>query len=73
MSDLIEMMSWGLLGVFVSSILLYLIPFIGPSTMICAGAVAAIYPHDSPILVGIAVAAGASVAKAVHYLSLIHI
>ena len=66
-TDLIEMMSWGLLGVFVSSILLYLIPFIGPSTMICAGAVAAIYPHDSPILVGIAVAAGASVAKAVHY------
>jgi len=67
MSDLLEVVSWGLLGVFVSSCLIYLIPFMGPSTMIYSGAVAAIYPDHPPILVGIAVAAGASIAKAVHY------
>jgi len=64
---LIEIVSWGLLGVFISSCLLYLVPFMGPSTMIYSGAAAAIYHDQPPILVGIAVAAGASLAKAVHY------
>jgi len=62
-----EILTWGLLGVFVSSCLLYLVPFMGPSTMVYAGAVAAMYHDQPPILIGIAVAAGASVAKAVHY------
>jgi len=64
---LMEIVSWGLLGVFLSSCLIYLIPFMGPSTMIYSGAVAAIYHDHPPVLVGIAVAAGASIAKAVHY------
>jgi len=64
---LIEMVSWGLLGIFVFSCAVYLVPFVGPSTMIQSGAIAAIYPDQPPILVGIAVAAGASIAKAVHY------
>jgi len=64
---LIEILSWGLLSVFISSCLLYLVPFMGPSTMIYAGAIAAIHPQDPPVLVGIAVAAGASIAKVVHY------
>lgn len=62
-----EIMSWGLLGVFISSFLLYLIPFIGPSTMIYSGALAAISHYDPPALIGVAVAAGSSVAKAIHY------
>jgi len=64
---LMEILSWGFLGIFVSSWLLYLIPFIGPSTMIFSGAIAAIMPHYHPVSVGIAVAAGASLSKAVHY------
>ena len=67
MPPLMEIVSWGLLGIFVFSCAVYLIPFMGPSTMIQSGAIAAIYPDHPPVLVGIAVAAGASVAKAVHY------
>jgi uncharacterized membrane protein YdjX (TVP38/TMEM64 family) len=67
MVDLKEIVSWGFFGIFVSSCLLYLVPFIGPSTMIYAGAMAVIYPTLSPILIGIAVAAGASIGKGVHY------
>jgi len=62
-----EIISWGLLGVFVSSFLLYLVPFVGPSTMIYSGVLAAICHYDPPALVGVAVAAGASVAKTIHY------
>jgi uncharacterized membrane protein YdjX (TVP38/TMEM64 family) len=64
---LIHILSWGFLGVFIFSSLLYLIPFIGPSTMVLSGAIAAIFPSNPPILVGTAVAAGASVAKAAMY------
>ncbi len=64
---MIGIVSWGLLGVFVSSCLLYLIPFMGPSTMIYAGTIAIIYSDYPPALVGIIVAAGASIAKAIHY------
>jgi len=64
---LMEIFSWGLLSIFLSSCLLYLIPFLGPSTMIYSGAVAAVYSGCMPAQVGVAVAAGASVAKAAHY------
>jgi len=64
---LTEIFSWGIIGIFVSSCLIYLIPFMGPSTMIYSGAIAAVYSGCTPALVGVAVAAGASVAKAVHY------
>lgn len=64
---MINILSWGFLGLFFSSFLLYLIPFMGPSTMVCSGAMAVLYHDYHPVLVGSAVAAGASVAKAVHY------
>ena len=64
---MMEIISWGLLGIFISSFLLYLIPFIGPSTMIYSGVLAAIHHYDPPALIGVAVAAGASVAKTIHY------
>jgi uncharacterized membrane protein YdjX (TVP38/TMEM64 family) len=67
MQILIHVLGWDLLSVFVSACLLYLIPFLGPSTMLYAGAVAGICSDQSPALIGIAVAGGASVAKAVHY------
>ena len=65
--DLMEIMSWGILSIFLFCFLSYLIPFIGPSTMILSGTIAAIYPSNPPLFVGIAVAAGASVAKTVMY------
>jgi membrane protein DedA with SNARE-associated domain len=67
MLDLMEIFGWGLFGVFVTSFILYLIPFVGPSTMICAGAMAAIHPDISPALIGVTVAVAASLSKAVHY------
>lgn len=62
-----HLLGWGFIGVFVSAFLLFLIPFFGPSTMLYAGAVAAISSDQSPALIGVAVAAGASLAKAIHY------
>jgi len=67
MQRLIHVLGWDLLGIFVSACLLYLIPFFGPSTMLYAGAMAGIVSDQSPALVGLAVAGGASVAKAAHY------
>jgi len=67
MSDLMGIFSLGIFGIFVSSFLLYLVPFVGPSTMIYSGAMAAICPDYSPLLIGVLVSAGASVGKGVHY------
>jgi len=64
---LIEILSWGFMGIFLFSCLLYLIPFIGPSTMVLSGAISAIYPNYPPIYVGTAIAVGSSIAKAVTY------
>lgn len=64
---MMEILHWGVLGVFIFSSLLYLIPFVGPSTMILSGAIAAIHPTYSPPAVALAIAAGSSLAKAVMY------
>jgi len=58
---------WGLFGIFLASFVLYLIPFVGPSTMLCAGAMAAVHPDISPAFIGVTVAVAASLSKAVHY------
>ena len=57
----------GFFTVFFSSCLIFLVPFLGPSTMLYAGSIAAIYSEQSPIMIGLAVAVGASIAKMVHY------
>jgi len=62
-----HLLGWGFLGVFVSAFLLFLIPFFGPSTMLYAGAAAAISSDQPPALIGVAVAGGASLAKVIHY------
>ena len=62
-----DILAGGFFGILMFSTLVYLIPFIGPSTMILSGTLAAIHVHSPPILIGIAVALGASAAKAVMY------
>lgn len=59
--------SYGYLGVFVVSLAVNLLPFTSPSNMILAGAVAFLVPAMNPILVGLAVAVAASIAKTAHY------
>jgi len=59
--------SYGYLGVFAVSLALNLLPFTSPSNMILAGAVAFLVPAMNPILVGLAVAVAASLAKTAHY------
>ncbi len=63
----LEILRWGYLGIVAFSGLVYLIPFIGPSVMVLSGTIAAIVPQYHPAGIGIAVAAGASLAKAIHY------
>jgi len=66
----VQILSWGFLGIFAFSFLLYLIPFISPAPMFLAGAIAVIYRDYSPLSIGIAVSAGASIAKmAMYYLT----
>jgi len=64
---LMEVLTWGYLGIFVVSWLIYLVPFLPPSTMLFAGAIAATMPYYHPALVGVAVSAGCALAKAVQY------
>jgi len=69
MPDLIGILHWGLLGVFILSCAVYLIPFIGPSTMFFSGGLAClpILHSYSPFFIGLIVAIGSSVAKVIHY------
>ena len=56
---------WLLLFVF--CFLVYLVPFMGPSTMVLSGAVAAMSPSRLPIMIALVVSLSASLAKTVVY------
>lgn len=62
-----EFLSYGFLGIFGLSCVMYLVPFVFPAPIFLAGAIAAIYPDYSPFSIGVAVSAGSSVAKLVLY------
>jgi len=61
----------GIFGIFMVLFFLcfsfYLLPFMGPSTMILAGALAIMYPNYPPITLALVVASSASIAKTVIY------
>ncbi|MBS7609601.1 VTT domain-containing protein [Candidatus Bathyarchaeota archaeon] len=61
------LMDAGLLGVFLVSVALNLIPFFGPSNTVLAAAIAAILRYTHPLAIAVSVALGASLAKTVHY------
>ncbi len=62
------MLSFGELGILITIILINLIPFISPSNLVLAGIFALIFSDYSPIVIAVLIAAGASLAKLVHYL-----
>jgi uncharacterized membrane protein YdjX (TVP38/TMEM64 family) len=64
---LIDLLQYGFLGIFLFSFALGILPFTGPSNMVIAGAIAAIFPSLDPIGIGVGVALGATTAKTVHY------
>jgi len=65
---MIGILHWGLLGVFILSCTVYLIPFIGPSTMVFSSGLSSlsILQSYSPFYIGLVVGIGASVAKVIH-------
>lgn len=60
-------MALGFVGVFAFSFLINLIPFVGPSNLIIAGALASLFSLLNPLVIGFLVALGASTAKMIHY------
>ncbi|MCJ7633837.1 VTT domain-containing protein [Candidatus Bathyarchaeota archaeon] len=57
----------GYFGVLVSSLILNLIPFVGPSNIVIAGAAGSMFPSLNPFLIGFFIALGASAAKTIHF------
>ncbi|MDQ1280093.1 MAG: hypothetical protein QG670_1355 [Thermoproteota archaeon] len=68
MTGLLEnFLALGYLGIFVSSLVLNLIPFMGPSNLVLSGLIGSLLPSFNPLLIGLMIALGASVAKTVHF------
>ncbi len=59
--------NWGVLGVFLFSFLLALIPFASPSNALVALFIALAFSDMNKIGIGLAVAAGATAAKTIHF------
>ncbi|MFH0749066.1 MAG: VTT domain-containing protein [Candidatus Bathyarchaeota archaeon] len=57
----------GYVGVFFFAFIINLIPFISPSNLIIAGAAGSMFPTLNLLIVGIAIALGASIAKTIHF------
>lgn len=60
--------NWGILGVFLFSFLLALVPFASPSNALVALFVALAFPDLNKLGIGLAVALGATAAKTIHFL-----
>lgn len=68
MTGLLEnLLALGYLGIFISSLGLNLIPFMGPSNLVVSGLIGSLLPSFNPLLIGLMIALGASVAKTVHF------
>jgi membrane protein DedA with SNARE-associated domain len=59
--------SLGVFGIFVFSLVLNLIPFMGPSNLVIAGMMGVLFPDTNPLLIGFGVALGSTIAKTAHY------
>jgi len=59
----LEILRWGYVGILTFSGLIYLIPFIGPSTMVLSATIAVIAPQYHPLGIGVVVSAGASLGE----------
>ncbi len=64
---MIDLLSLGYVGVFLLSFALNMIPFMGPSNIVIAGAIAFALPWANPLLIGLLVASASSSAKLIHF------
>jgi membrane protein YqaA with SNARE-associated domain len=62
-----NLLGLGYLGVFIFAFIANIVPFFGPSNLIVAGAIGSLFPSFNPLLTGVLVALGSSIAKAIHY------
>lgn len=62
-----NLLALGYVGIFIFSLALNLIPFMGPSNLVISGLAGSLLPSFSPLLVGLIVALGASTAKTIHF------
>ncbi|MCJ7632330.1 VTT domain-containing protein [Candidatus Bathyarchaeota archaeon] len=68
MSGLLEnLLNLGYIGVFVFSLAVNLVPFLGPSNLVVAGGIASSFPSLNPLLIGLLIAFGSSTAKTIHF------
>ncbi|MEM2921998.1 MAG: VTT domain-containing protein [Candidatus Bathyarchaeia archaeon] len=64
-----DLLSFGYIGLFLLSFAFNMLPFMGPSNALLAGALAASLPWANPLLTGVLVALSASLAKLIHFLA----
>lgn len=57
----------GVFGIFVFSLALNLIPFMGPSNLVIAGMMGVLFPTTDALYIALGVALGSAVAKTAHY------
>ncbi len=62
-----NLLTLGYFGVYLFSLVLNMIPFLGPSNLIIAGAIGSLFPSFNSIIVGFLIALGASTAKTIHF------
>lgn len=62
-----ELLNFGYFGIFLISFIINMLPFVGPSNIVLAGALALSLPWANPFLLGILVALAASSAKLVYF------
>ncbi len=64
-----DLLSLGYAGLFLLSFALNVLPFMGPSNALLAGALAASLPWGNPLVIGLLVALAASLAKLIHFVT----
>lgn len=62
-----ELLSFGYVGLFLLSFALNMLPFMSPSNIVLAGALAVSLPWANPLITGLLVALAASSAKFIHF------
>jgi len=62
-----SLLGLGYLGIFIFTLAVNLVPFLGPSNLVIAGAVGTLFPSSNPVLSGLTIALGSSIAKTVQF------
>ena len=62
-----SLLGLGYFGIFIFTLAVNLVPFLGPSNLVIAGAVGSLFPSSNPVLSGLTIALGSSIAKTVQF------